>query len=222
MNIEQQIFKRSKVLYDKLILYGFIKKNDDYLFSKNIINNSFRVDVIISSLGEVKGKIYDLAFDEEYLNYRIENHPGKFVNSVKEEFESILLDIKKNCFITNLFIYNQTNRIADLIRREYNDLPDFPWEKTPGAGVFRNPINKKWYALIMNINKNKITDGNEDVEAINIKLDENKILKLLKKKGFYKAYHMNKKNWITIILDDTISDKEIMNYIIESHHFTEK
>ena len=64
--------------------------------------------------------------------------------------------------------------------------------------------------------------GNEDIEIINIKLDENKIVKLLNRKGFYKAYHMNKKYWITINLDDTISDEEIMNYIEESYKYSEK
>lgn len=32
---------------------------------------------------------------------------------------------------------------------------------------------------------------------------------------------MNKKNWISIILDNTLSDDEIMSYIEESHRFTE-
>ena len=33
---------------------------------------------------------------------------------------------------------------------------------------------------------------------------------------------MNKKYWITVILDETLSDKEIMELIEESHSFTVK
>lgn len=33
---------------------------------------------------------------------------------------------------------------------------------------------------------------------------------------------MNKKNWITIILDDTLTDEEIMDCVKKSHHFTVK
>ena len=32
---------------------------------------------------------------------------------------------------------------------------------------------------------------------------------------------MNKKNWLTIVLDDTIPDKEIIEYVTESHNYTD-
>ena len=72
----------------------------------------------------------------------------------------------------------------------------------------------------MNLDLSKLDNNSGEVEIINVKLDENKIQKLLKQKGFYKAYHMNKKSWITIILDDTLSDKYIMDLIDESYSYT--
>lgn len=36
------------------------------------------------------------------------------------------------------------------------------------------------------------------------------------------AYHMNKRHWISIILDDSISDDEIKNLIYQSYKITEK
>ena len=68
----------------------------------------------------------------------------------------------------------------------------------------------------MNINESKLNNGSEDIEIINVKLDKDKILSLLNKKGFYKAYHMNKNNWISIILNDTLKDDEIFKLIDES------
>ena len=73
----------------------------------------------------------------------------------------------------------------------------------------------------MNINKNKITSENGDVEIINLKLKEEHILQLLQENGFYKAYHMNKKKWISIILDETLSDEDIFKYIDESYQLTQ-
>lgn len=222
MNIENEIFKKSKIDYDKLISYGFKMIDGKYIISKTILNSSFRVDVEISDIGIVKGKIIDLSFNEEYTNYRIENQTGEFASKIRKEFENILLDIKNSCTTTNYFITNQANRIANLIVEKYNDIPKFAWDKFPGYGIFKNPNNDKWYGLIMNINKSKIDNGNEEVEILNVKLNEDEIGHLLNKKGFYKAYHMNKENWITILLDDTIKDEEIMNYIEESHKFTEQ
>ncbi len=222
MNIEQEIFKKCTINFEKLIPYGFKKEEDKYTLSKNILDNSFRVNIEVSENGNISGKVYDLSFDEEYTNFRVSSQMGEFVSKVREEFEGILIDIRDNCSIKHYFIKEQSNRIANLVIKTYGDTPEFIWTKFPGYGIFRNPTNAKWYALIMNIDKSKIDDGSGEIEVINLKLDEEKIKQLLKRKSFYKAYHMNKENWITIILDDTLKDEEIMSLIEESHKFTEK
>lgn len=220
MNIEKEIFKKSVINFDKLLPYGFEKSADRYIISKNILKDSFRIDVEISPSGLVKGKIYDLSFGEEYTNYRIETQTGKFVNQIRSEFEDFLTDIREHCTKANYFLTNQANRLAGLIMKQYGDAPEFLWDKSPGSGVFRNPRNGKWYGLIMNINKSKIDTGDEDVEVLNVKLAEDEVQHLLNQKGFYKAYHMNKKNWISVLLDDTLRDEEIISYLEESHKFT--
>lgn len=222
MNIENEIFKKSIINYEKLISYGFIMKEDKYTISKNILNDTFRIDIEITSNGEVIGKIYDLSFEEEYTNYRIENQVGEFVSRVREEFINYLTNIRDSCTTSNYFISNQSNRITSIIIEKYGDIPEFPWKDTPDAGIFRNPECRKWYGLIMNIDKSKLDKKKSgNIEIINVKLDENEIKDLLTKEGYYKAYHMNKEKWITIILDDTLTDEEIMSRIEESHKFTE-
>ena len=221
MTIEEELFKKEKIDFDKLFKYGFKKEESLYKYSKNIMNNTFRIDVEINSNGIIKGKVIDLSFDEEYTNFRIKNNIGSFANKVKEEFINLLIDIRDNCFIREDFIYEQSNRISLLIKEKYGDEPDFEWEKFPGYATFKNKDNNKWYAIIMNIDKNKLDEKtNEEVEIINIKLNPDEIVDLLKLNGFYPAYHMNKKSWITIILDDTLKDKEIMNLIDESYRYT--
>jgi len=59
-----------------------------------------------------------------------------------------------------------------------------------------------------------------NVEVVNIKLEPEKILSLHKEKGFYPAYHMNKKNWISILLNDTVPDQVLLVLLDESHAFT--
>lgn len=219
--IEQELFKQSIIDEDKLIPYGFIKKQDKYIISKNILNNTFRIDVSITNK-QVIGRVYDLEFNEEYTNYRLNDELGNFSGQVKEEFINFLLDIKDNCTHSNYFIYKQTNRLHNLIFNKYHDNPEFLWDNSLTDAVYRNKRNNKWYALIMNINRTKLDNIDEDIEVINLKLDNTLIKKLLKRKGFYKAYHMNKDNWITIILNDTLSDEEIMVLIEQSHKYTEE
>lgn len=207
MEIENDIFKRSTILYDTSIPYGFKQINKRFILTKTILNDSFRVEIEITD-GKVKEKIYDEQFEEEYINYRINEVTGEFVHKVRTEFEKILFDIREKCTISTFFETEQANRIAKYIFEQYHDKSEFLWKKYPGYGVFKNAKNNKWYGIIMNIPKNKIIgDDEREVEIVDIKVQN--VSSLLCREGFYQAYHMNKENWITIILDDTISDEEI-------------
>lgn len=216
MDIESDVFKRCTVNFNKLIEYGFKKDNNCYVIEKMFLNNEFKAIIRIDSTGKVFGKVIENELDEEYTLLRTEA-TGEFVSNVRETYKNILLDIKKTCFDSNYYIYDQTNRVNNYIKNKYHNEPEFLWDNSPGCGVYRNNINNKWYGIIMNVNYSKLDNLTGEVEIINVKLDENEIQDLLKKKGFYKAYHMNKKGWITIILNDTLSDEVIFSLIDKSY-----
>ena len=73
----------------------------------------------------------------------------------------------------------------------------------------------------MNVNKSNFLPNTKDefVDVINVRIDENKREEILKNKGIYPSYHMNKQKWISILLDDTFSDEEVMKYIAYSRDF---
>ena len=217
MNIENEIFKRTSVNFDDLEKYGFQKYNNDYVFEKNFLNNDFKVIITVDNKGNVSGKVIDLQIDEEYVNIRTEMN-GEFVNNVREEYKNILIDIRKHCFETNYFISEQANRINRYIKEKYNNEPEFLWNKFPGYAVYRNESNNKWYGIIMNLDLSKISNDIGEVEIINVKLNGNKVQELLKRKGFYEAYHMSKTDWISIILNDTLTDDKIIALLEESYN----
>ena len=219
--MEEEIFKRSNVDFERLQNYGFRKDKKVYKYSKLFLDD-FKAEIEVDEQGKVSGKVFDLNVGEEYVNFRIERQVGEFVSKVREEYRKILEEIRNQCFQKLHFINEQSNRIEQQILSCYHDEPEFVWETSPGFGIFRNPRNKKWYGLIMNIDSSKLDSNTSgEVEVINVKLDSKRIQELLSKEGFYKAYHMNKKNWITIVLDDTLKDEVIMECIVESHHYTE-
>ncbi len=194
MTIEEELFRKTKIDFVKISEYGFKKDKSLYKYSKNIMNDNFKVDIEINKAGIVKGKVYDLSFGEEYTNFRIGGNAGSFVGQVRDEFENLLKDIRSNCFTRVDFIYEQSNRITKAIKEKYGNSPKFEWEKFPGYATFRNKDNKKWYGIIMNIDKSKLIENSSgEIEIIDIKLEPNEIEYLLKQDGFYPAYHMNKK-----------------------------
>ena len=58
------------------------------------------------------------------------------------------------------------------------------------------------------------------MEAVNLKHDQ--VADLLSKKGIYPAFHMNKRYWISVVLDDTLSDEEVLELIERSWNLTIK
>ncbi|MCD7809729.1 MAG: MmcQ/YjbR family DNA-binding protein [Erysipelotrichaceae bacterium] len=221
MTIEDEVFKKSGIVFDKLISYGFIKNNHIYQYTTNILNNSFRVEITINHKGIINGKVIDNDFDEEYTNFRVKGVKGDFASQVLEAYQEILIDIKNKCTKKEYFNSSQTNRISQLIYNQYHDVPEFLWEDDDETGVFRNSRNGKWYGIVMCINQSKLDNKTDkEVEILNIKLDD-KVNELLNKDGYYRAYHMNKEKWLSIILDETLNDEEIMQYLKVSHQFTE-
>ena len=211
MTIEEEIFNNYKIIKDNLIKYGFKKENNKLILKKNILDNKFMI--VFEYDKTIKGKIIELDFNEEYTNFRRES-VGTFNSKVKDEFINCLIDIRNKCAIKDTFIFEQTKRINNYIVNKYNTNPEFLWEKYPSYAIYRKI--KKWFALIGNVELNKVdnlSDDNKVVEIINLKINEEKLDDILKIKGCYKAYHMNKKKWITIILDDTLSDDKVKDMI---------
>ena len=60
------------------------------------------------------------------------------------------------------------------------------------------------------------------IEVINVKINPNDKDNLLKIEGIYEAYHMNKKSWISIILNDTLSDDLVSELIDNSYKLVGK
>ena len=222
MIIEQKIFKRAIFDFDKLEKYGFVKSGGFWHHTEFFMADEFKAVIYISAQGNVSGTVYEVATDEEYLPLRVENMEG-FAATVRTEYIKILENIKAKCCRINHFVSAQANRAAQFIYQTYGDLPAFPWDKFNRHGVFKNTESQKWYALILCIDKSKLNAKlSGEIEVMNIKLNEDKILDLHKQNGFYPAYHMNKKSWITITLDDSVTDSILFDLIAESHTFSLK
>ncbi len=111
--------------------------------------------------------------------------------------------------------------ILQYVFEQYQIMPDYPWKSAPNHAVLRHLDNKKWFGLIMNIPQNKIGFiGKETIDILNIKCDPILIASLRMQKGFLPAYHMNKGNWITILLDHTVKKETIFSLLDLSFNLT--
>ena len=101
-------------------------------------------------------------------------------------------------------------QLIDYVAEEYGVLPDNPFKGDFVSAIFRHKSNKKWFAALLQVKRDKIVKGSDKVvEVLDLKCDPMLRPAVLKFKGVYTAYHMNKKHWYTICLDNSISSDEI-------------
>lgn len=85
-----------------------------------------------------------------------------------------------------------------------------PWEKYPANVVFRHPNNRKWFALLMTVSKEKLGLREEGtLDIVNVKCDPLLMGSLRAEPGVYPAYHMNKASWVSISLDGSAKEETV-------------
>ena len=60
--------------------------------------------------------------------------------------------------------------LEQFILENYNAEPDSPWMGYPNYKVFRHSNNRKWFAIIMDVPKNKLgLQENDILDVVNFK-----------------------------------------------------
>lgn len=214
--------KNKKINNIKLLNYGFIKKNHSYIYKTKIYNNKFEVVINISK-NQQTAALIDLENNEEYILVDIKGVSGNFVNRIKEEYENIIKDIIDKCMEPDIFKSLQANEIIKYIKEKYNDELEYLWQKFPNNAIWRNKKNNKWYGALLVIKENKLgIESDKLVEIIDLRFQKENIHKIIDNNTFYPGYHMNKNNWITIKLDNSIETKKIFELIDNSYNLSLK
>lgn len=208
-------FQGKKINRTKLLLFGFKEKNNGFVYNHPILNNQFNLTISIDNNGNVHTTLTEVDTGELYTLHLVEGVSGNFVGQIKEEFNDILNKISDECFEPDVFKCIQTNELIKYIYEKYNDSLEFLWEKFADNAIVRRKDNAKWYAAFLTVSKQKL--GFEDkipVEIIDLRTENAE--NIVDNKNFFPGYHMNKKHWITIILDGTVSTDIIKTKIDES------
>ena len=217
MSIERETFSNYLIQKDGLLYYGFQPNGDNLIYVKKLPED--HLEIILTYDGAFRGKIMDLISGEEYTNFRNEKTTG-YSAGIRQQFIDLLMDIREMCCRNLYFKSQQAQRINAYICETYGGKPEFLWPSIPSYAAFRLEGSKKWYAIMGSVPLYKLdaaSDSHKEVEVINVKVDSTKIKDILSRKGFYPAFHMNKKCWVSIILDDTLVDAEIEAMIQASY-----
>lgn len=199
-----------------------------YLYTEQFMDGSLTAVIKISPDGRVANSVIDTDSGDEYLPMNIEAYTGSYVGEAREEYRALLEKVAAKCFSDVLFMSDQANRIASEISAAFNVEPEFPFtvkEKDKEArqdkdtAVFRHKDTGKWFAITMTVKCGKLegyssaVNPDERINLMNVKIYPEELDNLLKEPGLYRCYHMNKKQWISIALDDEATDERIMELL---------
>ena len=216
MSIESEVFAKCTVRREALFAFGFREEAGKAVYRQKLEEESLEIILIYD--GALTGRILDPESGGEYTLFRMENAEG-FAGKVREKYIGLLREIRGKCCENRFFAGELSERIAVLIREEFGAEPEFLWEKYPSFAVFRKKENRKWFAFIGTVPGEKLDPalkGRGEIAILNVKIAPEKRESLMEKDGCYPAYHMNKKTWITLLLDGSIPEKEILPLVKES------
>lgn len=112
--------------------------------------------------------------------------------------------------------------VLEYVSTQYGTEPEYLWRDAPGFAVLRNSQSRKWYAIIMDVNKSILgLSGDGKTDILDFKCPPYLTEILLKEKGFLPAYHMNKEHWVTLLLDGSLPKEKVFGVIDMSKELTD-
>lgn len=113
-------------------------------------------------------------------------------------------------------------KVYGYVKRKYGSEPEYLWRRFLDYAIFRHEDNRKWYGLIMDISAENLgLPGEGRVDILNVKLDDLMLADMLvQREGYLRGYHLNRGNWISILLDGTVPMKEIREMLDLSYRVT--
>lgn len=211
-------FKNKKLNREKLVSFGFEEHNGGYYYYTDLLDGQMRMNITVLYDGNVSTEVIDNNSVEEYILHNIADATGAFVGQVKAEYDAVLEKISSKCFETDVFKSEQAKRLIQYVREKYGDELEFLWKKFSDNAIWRRKDTNKWYAVLLIVSKRKLgIDSDETVEILDLRIKPENLDELLDNKKYFAGYHMNKKHWYTICLDDSVSFEEICERVAISY-----
>lgn len=209
--------------YGKLINFGFTDKGGKLFYRTPIMDGQFELRVEIVKDGGIKTEVIDTATGEPYTLHLVESAGGAFVGAVRGEYRQKLEEIAQKCYRNDVFKSQNARGLISYAAEKYGGELEFLWSDLPDAAILRRSDSKKWYAVFMVVERRRLGVGKDGkAEIADLHAEPPDIEKLVDGKRFLPGYHMNKKHWITVLLDGDAALNELCAMLDKSYALAKK
>ncbi len=222
--MDEDPFKRRTVNQRKLLDFGFVQQAETCFYETGIVDGSFRMAVTVLPDGKVKTCVTDAVTGDEYVLHRVAGACGEFVGKIRDEHDHLLKKIAERCFEPEVFKSKGAKQIIRYIAETWRDEPKFLWDKFPDNAIFRRKDNAKWYAALLTVSRKKLMpDAADDpVEIVDMRIAPESMESVVDGNRYFPGWHMNKKHWITVILDGSVPWNELRLRLENSYLLAKK
>ena len=199
--------------------FGFTLSGNDYVYTQELDNDGFELVVRIHKDGTVSDSVLDLETNEPYTPYQTGAH-GSFIDELREQARVILENIRSECFLPAVYASGQARQVLTYMKEKYNAAPEFLWDEFPSYAVFRHGSKGKWFGLMMDLPETKFDlDSDRQISVLNLYRPKDAV-PIVNGKNIFGGWHMNKKTWISVLLDGSLDWQSITALIDESYQST--
>ena len=183
-------FKDKKINFNRLVAFGFQASGTSYTYQTPIVDNQFLLTITATNPNQLTTHAYHQVLDQ----------------------------IEADCMDSNVFQGAQVQAVMTHVEQTYGDQLEFLWKKFPKNAVWRRADTHKWYAALLTVQRQKLgLDGTEEVTVLDMRAQPEIVEQLVDNVTYFPGYHMNKRNWITIILDGSVPMPTIVDRLETSY-----
>lgn len=199
---------------DKLKQYGFKKDKTDWIFSKQL--DSMNIVIRINDeLDEMQTDVFDAATNEKFLPF-YQQQKSEYAANIVKNVKALQQDILDKCFTEQ----NIKEDLFNWCTKKWPDRELNTWEKFPKYVALKDKATGKWFALFANVKLSSLDKNqfksDQEVWVVNVKLDD-ATKSTIDHKRYFPAFHMGKKNWVSILLDSKTNIPVTQELIKESY-----
>jgi predicted DNA-binding protein (MmcQ/YjbR family) len=177
------------------------------------LDGQFIIKVTVTDC--VSAEVYDVFAEDNYYLHIVEGAEGSFVGQVRGEYESLLQQISSTCFKPPFVFGDVGKTVAAYAKKNYHSNLEFLWKDDDKDAILRRNDNKKWYAVFMCIARKKLgIEGEGEIAIVDVRAPQEELARLIDGKNYFKAWHMNKRNWLTVPLDGRVN-AEVVCWLLD-------
>ena len=196
---------------NKLRALGFLPENNGaWLLEVPAKTNGFSITYRVEG-NSCRVEVTDTDGGWEYDLFNVLSSGGVTVTALREEVDAFLKRIGADCF----GVRPHRAEALRYCKETYGTEADYPFSDSTAQAI-RKPSGK-WYGLFMTVPAEKLMPGKKgEVEVVNLKATPERIANP-DFQYVFPAWHMNRKYWISVLLDSAIPQELLHTLIDESY-----